>query len=738
MKISPIKNARDNARISQKELAARTGISQAQISRYEQPNFDTGNIGSSDLHKISVALGVDYKELIEESLSKPEFNVSWEDPYSEHRNKLQGMIKHLTNKSEWKEKRLNEGVEEFSRLARIQKKCPIALLRGDFDSGKSYAINKMVNEDILPTKYQPETGAVMYLIHEEFRPEGADGKVLLFQQDFDLRRFMSGELQAEKKISSGGVELLRKASIKSGKHREVEVAIIFSEAPILKSVILCDTPGTEGETSNVEDDNLQDLKKIYRASSRYDILIYLSSTQSFFNDKDIEHFKHLLGQLNLNKGLNSKSSPLDNILILMTHASPSVSDEDVREIKKTAPKRILKRLGELSEIERIEEIANVKIKPHHIAKRIFPFWFEMDSRRNEVGKELYRLLNQQFPPILISEVNSVLDEYRESASRDIKKLLKQYESLLDEKGKIQNYLEELRMNEPIRQSEVKHARELLETRIDLFRLNCEKVWPEIYSQSIEPNNIQKIIQTKFKKKREARKATAGYLHDKMQDDLKKILIEQSEEFSEQVNDYIHNYETAINLKRVEFSDDDIKIDFDPIAAFAGGLTGAATYGAFAIWASSLGNLGGYIISSKILSILSAIGLGTSASAFAALVASIGGPITIFIGLAIITASVAFRLFGKSWQQRLSEKIHDKFESEGYKGKINDSLIVPYWNDTKLQFRNAADTLEQEYQRTVSDLEDKVENYDPSEIEAVIQEAKQFINFIEGVHLTERT
>lgn len=749
MGTSIIKRAREKAGISQEELAIRTQKSQAQISRFEQPNFDLSKISAGDLIKISEALGIDLNDLIKESWQESTFKKDWGAPYEKYVKDIEGIIKHLKDKPDFQEEAIEKSIEEFITVIKDQKKLPICLVRGQFDAGKSYLINKLIAEDIIPNKYQPETGATIYIVHEDLRPAGISGKVNIIssiklesdknQERFKIREFLTGNFDKEFEITTGGLELLKDASIKKGSYRNIEVAVIYSDASILNTAILCDTPGTGGETGLYEDDQ-KDFEKIYRASVDYDSLIYLSSANGFLNDEDIEHLKHLVGQLNLYPATNTSETPLGNVIIAMSHATQSLPEEEIFDIKKHSSERLLGRLGELIEIRRIEEFTETKLTKKHIEDRIVPFWFQIDSRRLALENKIDEMLCRKLPEGIQSDAAKTLSAFKSNTIEGIKKYINYYQNLLKEKDKKLQLLDELQKNEPARKREVEYSRKLIQSKIDTHLAKTEAEWETIYNKYVNEDKIESIIKEKFENKSTAKKATAGYLNDIMQDELKEKLKNESEIFAAEVNEFIEHYENPSFFENSSFNKADIKINFDAYGAFASGLAGAGTLGALSIWAATLGNLGPYIISAKAFSVLTSLGLsgGISAAAFSALIAAIGGPITLFIGLSTITASIAWAIMGQSWQKRLAKKIVQILKKKNYKEVTKEEAIQNFWNQTRQNFEKAADHLEKEYQQAILELKNKLQNYNAEEIEQTIKDFENFLNFIKGTPHIERT
>ena len=122
-----------------------------------------------------------------------------------------------------------------------------------------------------------------------------------------------------------------------------------------------------------------------------------------------------------------------------------------------------------------------------------------------------------------------------------------------------------------------------------------------------------------------------------------------------------------NLKTPEFGGIE-PIPFDAQGAFAGGLAAAGTLGALACGLRQW-EFGGYILVAKFASVLSIAGLGIGSSGLVSLVAAIGGPVTIAVGLAAVLAVGIWKWFGEDWQKRLAKQIAKKLQQEKLLEKI---------------------------------------------------------------------
>lgn len=135
--------------------------------------------------------------------------------------------------------------------------------------------------------------------------------------------------------------------------------------------------------------------------------------------------------------------------------------------------------------------------------------------------------------------------------------------------------------------------------------------------------------------------------------------------------------------------------------FAGGLTSVTAYGALAIWAASLGNLGAHIFVAKGVSLLAAMGISVGGTAVGiSAISLIGGPVVVAIGIAILM------IFGSSWEERLAKNIIKEYDKKNGLGQFKNA-IEKYWDDTKSAFIKAVNNLRDSYVKYLDDLGEKV-------------------------------
>jgi hypothetical protein len=215
--------------------------------------------------------------------------------------------------------------------------------------------------------------------------------------------------------------------------------------------------------------------------------------------------------------------------------------------------------------------------------------------------------------------------------------------------------------------------------------------------------------------------------------LQDVLKKKSEDLCGVINKYISGFQQSTlgeKADKIGIS----RVSFNATRAFASGLAGLATIGGLAFWASTLGNLGAYILLAKGVSLLAALGIsvgGTAAAASA--IAAIGGPIVIGIALAVIAALAVFVIFSGGWEKSLAKKLVKAYDDQDalmkYKKAINS-----FWEETQKAFNASSENMEKEWDEYVENLRGMIENYDINDIIRRINVAKEIKSFFTNIPL----
>ena len=218
----------------------------------------------------------------------------------------------------------------------------------------------------------------------------------------------------------------------------------------------------------------------------------------------------------------------------------------------------------------------------------------------------------------------------------------------------------------------------------------------------------------------------------MQRKVSNDLKERGETLTVTINEFLAQYEFKVSDQFPEMDTKGFEIPFDSKGAFAAGLGGGATFGLLALWASTAGNLGGYILIANLVGILSGLGIATGSSAtIMAGVAALGGPITIAIAMAVAIGAIAYMLFGHSWEHRLAKKVVKAFREQHAHLSLQ-AWVQSVWDDTRKGFDRGADYVESAYLEELAREEATVNSKSRQEIEQVIQSFKAWRDFFNGM------
>jgi tellurite resistance protein len=306
--------------------------------------------------------------------------------------------------------------------------------------------------------------------------------------------------------------------------------------------------------------------------------------------------------------------------------------------------------------------------------------------------------------------------------------------MLSEKEKYDNLLNEINKSEPARKNSSQNDRINLSKKIDGFRKDSISEFAEKYETIISIDTIVNIINTKgFKKKKEDVQLLSNYVNSLIEDAMQTVLKKKAKDLSDVIEQYISGFQRSTlgeKADKIGISN----VSFNATGAFAAGLTGVATIGGLAFWASTLGNLGAYILVAQGVSLLSALGIsvgGTAAAASA--VAAIGGPVVIGIALAVIAALAAFAIFSGGWEKSLAKKLVNAYDDQDalmkYKKAINS-----FWEDTQKAFDASSDNMEKEWEDYVENMRGIIENYDVDDIMKRLNVAREIKNFFTNIPL----
>ncbi|WP_193198673.1 dynamin family protein [Nostoc sp. MG11] len=613
---------------------------------------------------------------------------------------------------------------DFKRRLKLYKQKPNVVFTGGFDAGKSHMANALLGSKNLPVGYQPATRVITFIRHIEDRPEWFKGDVLIFDEDFWLKDekgkliidllLLDDQERCEKySIQAGSFNILQKYGV-HGEYEEItaHAAVVYMNAPLLKACNLIDLPGYSDQPDEVS----KDVEKANSAAQIADVLLYASPAKGHINGQDMIRLGSLLRSLPAPENESSNFPTLGNFFIVATHADPSISDEQLKPISDKAAKRLYNNLSE-TVIERRREQTNRTITEADLRQRFFTFWSERPDRCQRLFNELTKILGEFLPQVCICRIDREMKAIKEDNTKKYLSLIEVYKTIftdtdIEAKNAQQVQLEALETNEVARQPETQQKRDKVLKRIDELKQDTKSSFQLYVQQLLTVDVVEQIIRKKYKDKKEAKECLAGYLVEQFQNQLENLIIANSEKLKTEIDSFLEAYKEAEfrGYKAAgdqNYKNKDFYFKFDTNGSFLAGIAaGASAFGALSFWAASLGNLGGYILIAKFVSLLSYLGIGFGLTGGTAgvmsLVAAIGGPIVLGIGVSVAIGLAVWGLFGESWQKRLAKKVVTDFEKQGACIQFL-KVIDEFWQDTANAFGKGADAVETDWNKYLEHL-----------------------------------
>ena len=599
-------------------------------------------------------------------------------------------------------------VQELARKPRIG-------VVGRFDSGKSRLINTLVGQEILPTGYQPETSLICLVRHTSDRPdwmkenpEAMEQNVFAMKEEARVesgcKRFDFDDFEDEENFQSfccmsGGLDILKDIGSHSGGRagdavsQDMFAALVFVDAPILMNCDILDFPGY----SNSEDDS----QKAEFAKNRrlLDILVYTSTPIGFMDTSDFIFLKEHL--VKLKPIVPEGVGPLQNLFVVATRSS-IVDSAELAEILDKGGARTYDMLR-----DNLSNMLEGGVSQDTFRDRFFTFDAEQIAHRRDFEKGLSELIEIRFPSLQRSRVDRAIIEAKGKTIAKFVSYSDYISGILNDVESKAKELQDLETSEADRKAERDRMAERI--RLKILKSNEETktfITTDLKEQCSE-QAIEGLIRDKGYNKKEAKQECGVYLINILQTSLGKFLSAKARELA---ND-IDLYHEAFGHNEGAFSGDFL---FDSRAAFIGGLAGVTAFGALSVWATTVAagsNLGAYILTAKIVSVLGSMGISVGGVAAAnAAIAVIGGPVTIMISLAICVAMLAWVISGRPWQKRLASKLAKLVSKECIIKKLSDSA-EDYWDSTRKAFDVAFDATENEYREHIDTLRGQIRELD---------------------------
>ncbi|MBY3619564.1 helix-turn-helix domain-containing protein [Acinetobacter sp. CUI P1] len=606
-------------------------------------------------------------------------------------------------------------INELDELINIYGAKPLVALLGPSDAGKSTMINSLTGIDALLSQWTPTTSSTVYIKHINDKPSWmGKNNVSIFKAEthdkgWNFRKIHDMNYCKAHILHIGDYDILEKYCNRNSEnsHREVDSAVVYLDSNILLSCDIVDLPGFGTE-------EMDDTVRAQRAKDEADIVLFLCQSNSFLNKQsDILFLKDVIRTLPV---INTKEIPLLSNLFVIASQAHVVGPEKIPHVLETRSVAFSEQLSD----ELINQIFNISKKNFvEIFKRRF-FSYSLDNPvlREKFENAFRELLVNLLPTIRKAKLNKAIDDFKLESRTIFSNEIKKYEAILQDRENSRKEYEKAVQDKPKKFEEINVLRNQLITFIDKSHKSNTleiKLWEK---ENITERYIVDLINEKKYDKKQAKEYLLSNISDLYYAKMQEILKGSVSEFNNMLTQFFEEVEKKANsLSKISVGE--VQIPFDFKGALAGGIAGATVLGGLGLWAATVGNLGGYILVAKGVSLLSALGISVGGTAAAAsFVALIGGPVTIGIALALGVFAIATSLFGDGWKKRLAKEVVKTLEKKKVINSYSDA-IAKFWNDSKIGLGEVVEEILRKIDEHLENLKTIIETNDPKTIEDMI-------------------
>ena len=711
---------------TQAQFAELIGVDQSSVSRWEK---DPGSITLETIIKIMNKTGASFEEITgwEKPIPEP---LKVEDTWAQvdfTKKTMASYISELLKKISLPDDLRKTYVSDLEAgiIANLIK--PKVAIVGRSDTGKSTLINALLGVEKMPVAWTPMTSIAVYLKHVDDKPNYIDEDVWIFadhndsEEMWDERRLNDEDYCRSWKIAAGGIETLRSYGTRQGDYYEKDAgsAVVFVDAPILKTCDIIDLPGFGTEAD--KDDNIT-----FSVSQKADIIIYLSQANGFMRIEDITYLKRNINELPIwEKNGENDLTPLSNLFIVASqaHTVDNGNRAQLLEILDVGCKNLLNTLPDKYWEERRKASGYDYVGRGYkeLLSRFFAYTTDIKDICDPFNDALSKIL-ELLPAVINERAKSFVKQYVSQKTPMLTAEIEKYEGIVNERDKYDQLLKEIDSNDLKRVKDNDARKKEIRKTIQELRTESTKEFTEYVSKTVNVDSIVSLMSEKgVKNKKESIEHFGSYFTSIIQEKCQSILNEKSDRLKEMTEKYISDYSGDVSYP---FSNYGINVDFNAGWTFASALSNLGLIGGF----------GAYLVSSiyGTLTLTSAGATFGSAIATGFFAGSILGPIGITIGL-VIAVSIALKIFTGGWQKNTAKQIISKFENEGVAEKYRKG-IEDYWKQTSDAFDVAAKALDEEWNQYVADLRETLSSYDINEIEARIAHLRNIKSFFENIPL----
>lgn len=705
---------------TREELCKEINWTLEELSKYEN---DEIKLSGNDLEKLIEYTGLTPDKLRGEKTKIDKNNIIKPDNTWSlakiTKNSLIDYIKEGLDKIS--EKTCTDEIKKIEMCIKTLRKPRISFA-GQSDVGKSTLINALLGADKMPAKWTPTTSIVVYIKHLKEKPKFIKNNVCIFKKHENEYWNDTGlddqEYYKKFLIKEGDYSLLESYGTHQSESKNKEKAysaVAFIDSPLLE---VCDILDLPGFAANEEDDALQ---KFNTRENETDILIYLSRSNGFLQDRDIAYLQHCLYALSpLEKSKVNKLGKLENLFVIASQSN-AVNNGDYTELEEILDLRCNALCKPLREAGRVNnsksllyfrsKLTDYEYNEEDIRRRFFTY--EKDTPRlSKKFNKAFTSAVENIAECFYENFNKAIEEISLKSTDIIRKKIDEYKSMIYSRELYYQLYKEIKENEPARRLEQEKDNEEMLSIIDNYRIQTREEAQNYYNEFMtEDTLIQLIDNNDYKNKKSDKEEFIFLVGTVLNDKIRNILSEKSDILAEDVNHYLAKSSGRFD-DYCKFTSDYFNIDFDVFNLFARTIAGIGLAGAIGAWFTTSASASGVM------------GMFGAYAGFGSILA-VGGMVTLGIG-AIITGIISLvKVF--TWKKDLAKLIIKEYNEKDYISSIFIE-IDKYWNETARAFKQTVRNMEEEWQKKIEEYKKCGDADNLIELKNKLENAKEGLNF----------
>lgn len=621
------------------------------------------------------------------------------------------------------EEALKKELRKINDCVKMLRKPKISFA-GQSDTGKSTLINTLLNTDKMPAKWTPTTSIAVHIKHIDDRPNFIKENVCIFGQvnnsDWNDLHLDDEKYCNQYMLESGDFSLLELYGTHQGKidnAKTASSAVVFIDSPLLKDCDILDLPGF---AVNDEDDEKH---KFYTQNSQTDILIYLSRSNGFLQDGDLQYISECLRHLRPieENGVNNLE-PLENLFIIASQSN-AINGGNMTELNEILDRRCLALSSVLCDsitgndeiLSYRSKITGYKYNYQTLRKRFFTF----EKNQQRLCKDFLNAFNKTVEKLPQTIQENFCDNMRkliEESKIILKNKVNEYESVVGSSEKYINLLRSIKDNEPTRKLEQEEKKKAMLSLIETLKKSSVQ---DIISEYNDITDIDRMtaMMDSFgcKNKKTSKEEFTTYFNNRLKSRIEKIVDSSNEKYKNNLDEYLKDY--SLSFENYKFSSD-VNLSFDTQGAFQEGLKGLVSIGvagASAMWLST----------STTAFIATVFGAGLGLTPLLATLGVLG------IGFGAIGMTLKSIFKALVWKKDFAKALAKEYNKKDFVGKMKAGMDE-YWNNTKDSFLAACDNVEEEWQKKIDEYEHLADEDALPELKNKLEDAKSGLDFYEHI------